>query len=658
MKWQKKGLVATMLVSVALLSVACGDKTAASDKDGTTPTEYDYIYGTDPDTFDYTFTSRATNGDHAENFVEGLLTYDKYGELSPGMAKSWDVSDDGLTYTYHLRTDAKWVDSEENVYAKVTAQDFVTGLKHAVAAKSETLYVVQDSIEGLADYVSGKTNDFSTVGIKAVDDHTVEYTLNQPESYWNSKLHYGVLFPVNAEFLAAQGENFGRAKADGILYNGPYILSSYASKSVISYKANPEYWDKKDVHIKKVKLIYNDGTNPDQLYKSFVKGDYTYARVYPTSADYKNVLANSKNNIVWSPQNSASYNFTFNINRKSYNATSKTTDKQKSDTRAALLNRDFRWAVQAAFDKTAYNAQSTGDDAAARSLRNEFTPPNFVSIDGEDYSKTVEKYLADYDKTAFGEMDLSDGQDGTYDVSEAKEFLAAAKETLQASGVSFPIHIDIPVNQKVVLGLNRAKSFKSSVEKSLGADNVKIDIQLLPEDKYLTATYSATTGAASDFDVSNASGWSPDFDDPSTYLSIYSPVTGTSVIGLGLDPSATLSGADPGAAAKKAVGMDQFEKLLNTAEATTKDINQRYKAFAKAEAWLIDSGLQMTTNSAGGVPSVTKVVPFTGQYSTSGAATSYYKGMKLQRKAVTTTQYKKAQQTWEKKLKEIAEDKE
>src|SRR5699024_11152829 len=126
-----------------------------------------------------------------------------------------------------LRKGVKWVDSDGNEYATVKAQDFVTGLKHAVAAKSESLYVVQDSIKGLNDYANGKTKDFSTVGVKALDDYTVQYTLNQPESYWNSKLTYGVMFPVNAKFLKSKGSNFGKPQADGILYNGPYVLANF-----------------------------------------------------------------------------------------------------------------------------------------------------------------------------------------------------------------------------------------------------------------------------------------------------------------------------------------------------------------------------------------------------------------------------------------------
>ncbi|GEL13573.1 abc-type oligopeptide transport system, periplasmic component [Lapidilactobacillus concavus DSM 17758] len=654
MKWQKKGLLTAMLVSVALLGAACGNKSGSTSGDKAS-TEYSYVYATDPDTFDYTVTSRSTNSDHLENFVEGLLTRNKYGELVGGVAKSWDVSKDGLTYTYHLRQNDKWTDSEGNEQGTVKAQDFVTGLKHAVDAKSATLYVVQGSIKGLDDYVSGKTKDFSKVGIKAIDDHTLQYTLNKPETYWNSKLTYGVMYPVKASFLKSEGKNFGKAATNSILYNGPYILSNFTAKSVIQYKANPNYWDKKNVHVKTVKLTYNDGSNPDGLYKSFMKGDFTGSRVYPTSADYKNVLKQSKDNIIWSTQNSSVFNFTWNLNRGSYNATSKKTNKEKADTKKAVLNRNFRLAVQFAFNKSSYNAQANGEAGASKSLRNEMTPPDFVSIDGQNYSKQVEKDLVSLDPDAWKNINLDDAQDGTYNVAKAKEYMAKAKKELQAEGVSFPIHLDLPADQKSVLTLNQSKSFKSTVEKNLGTDFVKVNIQLLSEDKYLVATYQATSGEASDFDISNASGWTPDYDDPSSYLEIYNPSTGSMLQTLGLDASATVQGTDKGAAAKKALDFSEYEDLLSKAEAITSDKNARYKAFAKAEAWLLNSGIQIPVNSAGGTPSVTKSVPFQIPYAQSGLA-SAYKGMKIQAKPVTTAQYQKALKAWKAKRAEIAKE--
>jgi ABC-type oligopeptide transport system substrate-binding subunit len=648
MKGKKSWLAVTFLAGVLLLA-GCGSQKSSSSSSSNLASSYSYVYTADPDNFDYTVSSRATNSDIYSNFEDGLLERNSYGQLKGALAKSWSVSKDGKTYTYHLRKGVKWVDSEGNPYATVKAQDFVTGLKHAVAAKSETLYVVQDSIKGLDAYVNGKTKDFSTVGVKAVNDYTVQYTLNKPESYWNSKLTYGVMFPVNAKFLAQKGKNFGKASADGILYNGPYVLSNFTSKSVIEFTKNASYWDKKHVYLKTVKLTYNDGSNPDGLYKSFKNGDYSAARVYPSSAGYKDVVKESKNNIIWSDQDASTYNFTFNLNRQSYTQTSKTTSKQKSNTRKAILNRDFRLAVQFAFNKTDYTAQLNGKAGATKALRNEFTPPSFVTINGKNFGTQVKKDLA---STAFSNVNLADAQDGTYKPAKAKEYLAKALKTLKSEGVTGTIHLDLPVDEKSTINLNEAKSFKKSVEATLGKKNVTIDLQLLSDDKFNAITYYATTGKASDYDISNASGWSPDYDDPSTYLEIYNPASGSNLHTLGLDPSTSKSASNT--AAIKATGLDEYEKLLDKAEAITQNTNARYKAFAKAEAWLTNSGIQIPVYSLGGSPSVTKVVPYTKPYAQSGLGSSRYKYMKVQKTAVTKAQYNKAKTAWEAKRAKIA----
>ncbi|ERL65214.1 peptide ABC transporter substrate-binding protein [Schleiferilactobacillus shenzhenensis] len=653
----KKGLIIAALAAVTLLA-ACNKSSNASSSSNsgasTSVTTYNNVYGTDPTTLDYTVSSRATNSSIYANFVDGLLENNKYGELIPALAKSWSVSKDGLTYTYKLRKGVSWVDSEGNKVATVKAQDFVTGLKHAVAAKSETLYVVQNSIKGLNDYVTGKQKDFSKVGVKAVDDYTVQYTLNQPESYWNSKTTYGVLFPVNAKFLSSEGKDFGSMKASSILYNGGYTLANFTAKSVIELKANPSYWDKKNVNIKTVKLTYNDGSNPDGLYKSFMKGEIDSSRVYPNLPGYKQVLKQSKNNIVWSDQDAAVYNLTFNLSRQTYNLTDKKTTKAKDDTKKAILNKDFRQAISFGFDKAAYNAQSVGEAGSKKSLRNEMTPPDFVTINGQKYGTVLQKDLQSLDPSTYKDIDLADGHDATYNPTKAKELIASAKKALTAEGVSFPIHLDIPVEEKAQNSVNAVKSLKSSIEQSLGKDNVQIDIQYASEDKYLAATYQATTGKASDFDISNASGWSPDYDDPSTYLDIYDPSTGSMLNTIGLEASATVQGKDETADAKKAVGMDKYAALVKAAEVITNDTNARYAAFAKAEAYLLDMGIQIPIYSGGGAPGVTKVVPYTAPFSWSGLGGNKYKFTKLQKEPVTAAQKAKAKAAWSAKRAEIA----
>lgn len=653
-----KKVLALLLVSAVMLG-ACGSnaKGSSSSKKSDLVSEYSSVYGTDLETLDYTFSSRKTNSDHYTNFVEGLLENDQYGNLKGDMAKSWEVSDDGLTYTYHLRKGVPWVDSEGNEYgADVTANDFVTGLKHAVDVQSETLYIVADSIKGLSDYIDGKTNDFSTVGVKAVDDYTVQYTLNKPEPFWNSKTTYGILYPINEEFLKSKGKDFGKPTPDSILYNGPFILANNTAKSVIEYTKNESYWDPKNVHLDTVKWTYNDGSDPDGLFKSYENGELSLARVYPNSPGYKDVTKAYPDGVTWSQTGGSTYNLTFNFNRGTFDATSKTTDKEKEDTQKAILDRNFRLAILFGFDKKSYNAQSVGEEGATKALRNTLVPADFVEIGGKPYGDTVASKLKALDSDAFGDVNLSDGQDGYYNADKAKEYMEKAKTELEAKGVQFPIHLDMPVEETSEISVNMVKSLKKSVETSLGSDNVVVDIQLLNKDKYLAATYQATTGKAGDFDITNASGWGPDYTDPSSYLNIYDSRKGDMIHTLGLEASAVVQGTDPSTAAKKAINLSEYDALLDKAAAITDDLDARYTAYADAEAWLLDNALQVPIYADGGTPRVTNVVPFSGPYGWAGIAANKLKYVEVQSDIVTTDQYDKAKKAWETKKEETAKE--
>ncbi len=653
-----KKVLALLLVSAVMLG-ACGSnaKGSSSSKKSDLVSEYSSVYVTDLETLDYTFSSRKTNNDHYTNFVEGLLENDQYGNLKGDMAKSWEVSDDGLTYTYHLRKGVPWVDSEGNEYgADVTANDFVTGLKHAVDVQSETLYIVADSIKGLSDYIDGKTNDFSTVGVKAVDDYTLQYTLNKPEPFWNSKTTYGILYPINEEFLKSKGKDFGKPTPDSILYNGPFILANNTAKSVIEYTKNESYWDPKNVHLDTVKWTYNDGSDPDGLFKSYENGELSLARVYPNSPGYKDVTKAYPDGVTWSQTGGSTYNLTFNFNRGTFDATSKTTDKEKEDTQKAILDRNFRLAILFGFDKKSYNAQSVGEEGANKALRNTLVPTDFVEIGGKPYGDTVASKLKALDSDAFGDVNLSDGQDGYYNADKAKEYMEKAKTELEAKGVQFPIHLDMPVEETSEISVNMVKSLKKSVETSLGSDNVVVDVQLLNEDKYLAATYQATTGQAGDFDITNASGWGPDYTDPSSYLNIYDSRKGDMIHTLGLEASAVVQGTDPSTAAKKAINLPEYDALLDKAAAITDDLDARYTAYADAEAWLLDNALQVPIYADGGTPRVTNVVPFSGPYGWAGIAANKLKYVEVQSDIVTTDQYDKAKKAWETKKEETAKE--
>ena len=125
------------LAGVSLLSV--GVLVACSSKSNTSSNTYNYVYTADPETLDYLISNKGSTTDAVTNGVDGLLENDKYGNLVPAIAKDWTVSADGLTYTYKLRKGVKWYTSDGEEYAEVTANDFVTGLKHAADNKSAAL---------------------------------------------------------------------------------------------------------------------------------------------------------------------------------------------------------------------------------------------------------------------------------------------------------------------------------------------------------------------------------------------------------------------------------------------------------------------------------------------------------------------------------------
>ena len=634
----------TLLTATTLAACSGSGSSAKGEK------TFSYIYETDPDNLNYLTTGKAATADITSNVIDGLLENDRYGNFVPSMAEDWSVSKDGLTYTYTIRKDAKWYTSEGEEYAAVKAQDFVIGLKYAADKKSDGLYLVQESIKGLDAYVKGEIKDFSQVGIKALDDQTVQYTLNKPESFWNSKTTMGVMAPVNEEFLNSKGDDFAKGTdPSSILYNGPFLLKSIVAKSSVEFEKNPSYWDKDNVHLDKVKLSFWDGQDTNKPTEAFKDGSFTMARLFPTSASYPETEKAFKDNIVYTQQDSTTYLVGTNIDRQSYKYTSKTTDEEKTSTKKALLNKDFRQALAFGFDRTAYASQVNGASGATKLLRNLFVPPTFVQADGKNFGELVKEKLVTYGDE-WKDVNLADAQDGLYNADKAKAEFAKAKTALQAEGVKFPIHLDMPVDQTNTTKVQRVQSFKQSLEATLGSENVVVDIQQLQKDDVLNITYFAETAAGEDWDISDNVGWSPDFADPSTYLDIIKPSVG--------ENTKTYLGFDSGTnnAAAKQVGLEDYEKMVVEAGEETTDVSKRYEKYAAAQAWLTDSALIIPTTSKTGRPMLSKMVPFTLPFAYSGnkgtSEALLYKYLDVQDKPVTAEEYQKAQEKWMKEKEE------
>ena len=641
MTTKKRVLSAGLTFAATLLLAACGQS-------GSDTKTYSSTFSGNPTTFNYLLDYYADNTAIITNLVDGLLENDNHGNLVPSLAEDWSVSSDGLTYTYKLRKDAKWFTADGEEYAPVKAQDFVTGIKYAVDNKSQAIDLIQNSIKGLNDYITGADSDFSKVGVKAIDDQTVEYTLVRPEPYWNSKTTNSILFPVNEEFLNSKGKNFGTLSPDSILYSGPYLLKDFTSKSSIEYVKNPHYYDHDKVSIEHVKLAYFDGSDQELTIRNFESGAYSIAGVYPNSSNFAKTKEKYKDNIVYSLQDKTSWYFNFNVNRKAYNHTSKTTDEQKKSTETAVLNKNFRQAVNFALDRTAYSAQSNGEEAASKTLRNTLVPPTFVQVGDKTFGEVVASKLVNYG-TEWSGINLADAQDAYFNKEKAQAKFAEAKKELASQGVTFPIHLDVAVDQTSKNAVTGMNSVKQTLESVLGADNIVIDVQQLSTDDFNNVAFLAPTAADRDYDL-NFDGWVGDYQDPSTYLNPFSAEDGFYLKIFGLD-------AKEDKEKITSLGLDTYTKMLKDADSENKDVAKRYEKYAEAQAWMIDNSLIMSAMSSGGTASVTKVTPFTRGYSLVGIKGdgNNYKYMKLQKDTVTTKQFEEAKSKWEQESKKAIE---
>ena len=553
------------MLAAGVLAACSNTNSNAGSSNTKLASDYKYVYSVDPETLDYVVNNVDSTSFVTTNAVDGLLANDKYGNLVPSIAESWTVSQDGLTYTYKIRKDAKWVTAEGEEYAPVKAQDFVTGLKHAVEGKSKGLSVISSSIKGLSAYINGESNDFSTVGVKAVDDNTLEYTLNQPETFWNDKTTNGVMMPINEDFLKSKGEGFGApTDPSSILYNGPFVLKSITAKSSIEMAKNDAYWDKDAVKIQNIKFTYWDGKDQDVVAKGFSEGQYSKARIYPTSSTYEKYASEFKDNIFFNEPGSAIATVSVNYGRTTYNHTSKTTDSQKESTRKALLNKEFRQALNFAVDRNSYSAQTNGTDGAAVAIRNTFSPYD-LQVGDKQFGKLVEESLAKTNSSTWSNVSLADSQNGLYNEEKAKAAFAKAKESLKAEGVEFPIHLDALTIQESTAVVNRVQSLKQSIENVLGADNVVIDLQQMTQAEALPLSFSAPTAKEQDWDIHTLTGWNPDYQDPSTFLDQFTIKGGNTRLIMGIDK-------DTDASVIQKLGLSDYENLLDEANKENQDV--------------------------------------------------------------------------------------
>ena len=630
------------------------EPTAEPVEEYTGPDTFSMIANFDITTLDYVYNSKSSNGDYVNNFVEGLLTQDNHGKLVPGMASEWSCNDDASEWYFTIRDDAVWSTSAGEEYDAVTAEDFVTGLKHAVDSKSETLGLVADLIVGLREYSNG-TGKWEDVGIKA-DGNQLTYTLTGPCGYFDGMTTYTILWPINAEFLESKGSDFGAVEPDSILYNGCYILSSLVPAQEVRFDANPNYYDAKNVFVQHVVVTYSDGKDPAQNFNMFVNGEVTSTTVNQSLPE---VVAKAAelypDNQYKSMTTATSYWGAFNWDRQMYAlyndpsvSTTSKTDAQKADAKAAILNADFRRAVYAAYSAHAVEAITLGEEHADGVIRNTLVPYTFqTTSDGRTYGSIVEKYAAELVADYEG-IDLNDGHDAWYNPELAKTFAERAKEELGDSVSEWPIHIDVPVYAASENQKNMQLAMKKSIEEAIG-DYVVIDLQFLEGNSsvYYSSFYNQPTGEDNSIDLVFGAGWGPDYGDPLTYLHCFNVHDGDMLNYSGINIESQ-GQSEEQKAVLETLGLNEVQEIVDQATAATGD--ERIELFAKAEAMLLTNGILRPYSTSGANITISKVKPFTVAYGLYGQAAynqvPYFKYMQLLDEPVTTAEYEAAKEAW------------
>lgn len=630
------------------------EPTAEPVEEYTGPDTFSMIANFDITTLDYVYNNKSSNGDYVNNFVEGLLTQDNHGKLVPGMASEWSCNDDASEWYFTIRDDAVWSTSAGEEYDAVTAEDFVTGLKHAVDSKSETLGLVADFIVGLREYSDG-TGKWEDVGIKA-DGNQLTYTLTGPCGYFDGMTTYTILWPINAEFLESKGSDFGAVEPDSILYNGCYILSSLVPAQEVRFDANPNYYDAKNVFVQHVVVTYSDGKDPAQNFNMFVNGEVTSTTVNQSLPE---VVAKAAelypDNQYKSMTTATSYWGAFNWDRQMYAlyndpsvSTTSKTDAQKADAKAAILNADFRRAVYAAYSAHAVEAITLGEEHADGVIRNTLVPYTFqTTSDGRTYGSIVEKYAAELVADYEG-IDLNDGHDAWYNPELAKTFAERAKEELGDSVSEWPIHIDVPVYAASENQKNMQLAMKKSIEDAIG-DYVVIDLQFLEGNSsvYYSSFYNMPTGEENSIDLVFGAGWGPDYGDPLTYLHCFDVHDGDMLNYSGINIESQ-GQSEEQKAVLETLGLNEVQEIVDQATAATGD--ERIELFAKAEAMLLTNGILRPYSTSGANISISKVKPFTVGYGLYGQAAynqvPYFKYMQLLDEPVTAAEYEAAKEAW------------
>ena len=465
----KKRIIALAMVVLMMLAAFASCSTPGSDS-GSSDGEKVFRYATNTEATTFDLTKGNSIGDNEiQHAISEGLTRNTGGNVTPGLAESWDISEDGMTYTFHLR-DANWSDGQP-----ITAGDFVYSWQRLVnpdVASPYSWFLDTIGIKNAADVEAGK-KDPSELGIKAIDDKTLEITLDRPMAVLLSALGMqSNLNPLRQDIVEQYGDEFA-ATADKNVYSGPFVLTS-TENNVYVFEKNPEFWDADNIKLDKVELNYIE--KPDTALAMYENGELDFVRL--------------DNAVVENYKDNDDYGVYLNGNVDYCYINPNATDNNGN---AVWANQNFRLALNYALNRTEYN------QLANSGLYNPYNALLFPGLSGKDGKTYGESY--DVDSYAYP----IDG-----DVDKAKEYLNAAMSEL---GISDPSAIEIEfVTTDAESNKKIAEVLQEQWQNALG---IKVDIRQV--------TYADIYGEVYpkfDYQIGYA-GWGPDFDDPTTYLNLF-----------------------------------------------------------------------------------------------------------------------------------------
>ena len=655
----KAGGAAALSAAAAGLLSSCGGSTAGGTA-GDDSATYTVLYARQPATLNYLICSADPDLYHGTHCVDTLVEYDSRGKIREGLATSWEWDADTLTWTFHLR-DENWVDYTGAVLGPVTAQDFVDALAYLLNPDyaSGTASLVTPYVAGAEDYYNycvwrnnaqngtvaedgttytidaagtvtvtaadGSTTtcpavDFSSVGVAAVDEHTLTYTLNYDFPGFLSLLNYAPFEPAYGPMLAELGDQFCTS-AETACNCGAFYLAEYTPLESWVMKKNPENYDKDNVYIDTIRYIYNQEaliSGPEMVRR----GEIDQATISSDILDSWLADDTTKDMVSMErPETGKSYFYFFNFlpyahQFPNWNTTGVDAQYQPDNWAKAVNSTNFRKAFLYAINP-AVTLAVTAPEGYENYKLHTITPPSFCADSkGVDYTECgALAKVTDH-----------------FNEATAKQYRDAAVQELTAAGATFPIKVQYPYNPAVVDWDKQCQVFKQQVEGVLndGFDFVDIIITQGPSDNFLNAVRRA---GAYEF---MSYYWGADYSDPETEVYPFYQEAGDRGTCYAFLRTGVEDGIITGETADYVMTyMDMVEK----AKAITADLDARYAAFADAEAYLIENALVIPLSLPVPPYIATRLNLWEGQYAPTGFSSNRLKGIHILDHYVSMDEY-------------------